>query len=101
MSATLRNGNCATVTAVLAYSMRGEGHEAPFVVALCCMGFASDARSDSPGPDRSPWQAYPPSCLAYPLPAPSGPTWTRQVELETTSANDIHEVIDVVFWRTP
>ncbi|HET7064390.1 MAG TPA: hypothetical protein VFI49_08935 [Rudaea sp.] len=69
--------------------------------ALALLGLANIARSDSPGPIQSPWQAYPPSCLAYPLPPPSGPTWSVAVELETNGPADHHESVNVVFWRTP
>ena len=64
-------------------------------------GFANVAWSDSPGPVQSPWQAYPPSCLAYPLPAPSGPTWSVPVVLETNGPTHHDEAVEFVFWRTP
>ena len=68
--------------------------------AVALLGFANAAWSDSPGPVRSPWQAYPPSCLAYPLPPPSGPTWSVVGELETNGSTDRHESVNFVFWRT-
>jgi len=69
--------------------------------ALALLGFAHLAWGDSPGPVQNPWQAYPPSCLAYPLPAPSGPTWELALETETNGSTDHHETVNVVFWRTP
>ena len=69
--------------------------------AFALFGFANLAWGDSPGPVTSPWQAYPPSCLSYPLPPPSGPTWSVAVTLETNVASDHHEDANFVFWRTP
>ena len=69
--------------------------------ALALLGFANAARSDSPGPVQSPWQAYPPSCLSYPLDSPSGPTWAVPVTLETNGPTHRDETVDFVFWRTP
>jgi len=68
---------------------------------LAWLGFVNVAWSDSPGPVQIPWQAYPPSCLAYPLPPPSGPTWSVVGELETNGSADHHESVNFVFWRTP
>jgi hypothetical protein len=69
------------------------------LAGLSCVNVAW---SDSPGPVRSPWQAYPPSCLAYPLPSPSGPTWSVQAPLETSiSDSSPHETVNFTFWRTP
>jgi len=70
--------------------------------ALALLGSANVAWSDSPGPVQSPWQAYPSSCLAYPLSPPSGPTWTATALLETAvTENGKHETVNFVFWRTP
>ncbi len=69
--------------------------------AVALLGIANVAWSDSPGPVQSPWQAYPPSCLAYPLPPPSGPTWSVPVILETNGPTHHDESVDFVFWRTP
>ena len=69
--------------------------------ALALLACTQLAWSDSPGPVKSPWQAYPPSCLAHPLPAPSGPTWELALETETNGSADRHETVSVVFWRTP
>jgi len=69
--------------------------------ALALFGFTTVAWSDSPGPVQNPWQAYPPSCLAYPLPEPSGPMWSVPLELETNGTTDHHETVNVIFWRTP
>ena len=68
---------------------------------LAWLGFATVAWSDSPGPVPSPWPAYPSSCLAYPLPLSSGPTWSVRAELETSSPVDMHETVSFIFWRTP
>src|SRR5947209_993598 len=71
-------------------------------LALALGGFANVAWSDSPGPVPSPWQAYPASCLSYPLPPPSGPTWSAiaLLELGVTEIGK-HENVNLVFWRTP
>lgn len=65
------------------------------------LAFANVAWSDSPGPVSNSWQAYPPSCLAHPLPEPTGPTWSKRVTLETDDPSDHHETANLVFWRTP
>jgi hypothetical protein len=69
--------------------------------AIGWFGVADIVWGDSPGPTQSPWQAYPPSCLAYPLPAPSGPTWSARALLEGDSGEGHHETVNFVFWRTP
>jgi len=72
------------------------------LTALACLGFAHVAWCDSPGPVQNPWQAYAASCLAYPLPSPSGPTWTATALLELgTTESGKHETVNFVFWRTP
>src|SRR5262249_26530298 len=68
---------------------------------LACLGLANVAWSDSPGPVQNSWQAYPPSCLAYPLPGPSGPTWSTRATLETASTVHVDEDVNFIFWRTP
>ncbi len=74
----------------------------PLLSALCWLPLANGAWGDSPGPAQSSWQAYPPSCLAYPLPSPSGAAWSASVPLETDNPGaDHHETVDFVFWRSP
>jgi len=65
------------------------------------VGYAGVALGDSPGPGQNPWQAYPPSCLAYPLPGPAGPTWSARASLETSLTMEQDETVNFIFWRTP
>jgi hypothetical protein len=50
------------------------------------------------------YRAYPPSCLSDPLPGnPSGPTWTRAVDLyevDGSGANS-YETVTITLWRVP
>ena len=62
------------------------------------------ASADSPGPHQNIFRAYPPSCLADPLPTePTGPTWVFPIELPLDSniAPNGFESDQVTFWRVP
>ena len=62
---------------------------------------ASLALADSPGPSLNPYRAYPPSCLADPLPAsPSGPFLSGRMTLPLFGAAGT-EMVTVNLWRTP
>jgi hypothetical protein len=72
---------------------------------LFCALFSLSAYADSPGPYQNVLRAYPPSCLADPLPSgPSGPVWTVDVGLAVVGAeNDPTqaEVDTLSLWRSP
>ena len=73
--------------------------------ALVLVGFVQAAWADSPGPQLNPDHAYPPSCLAYPLPAPSGPVTSVQMLAYTIDNNYAltgnTEQITLQLWRSP
>lgn len=73
--------------------------------ALVLAGFAQCASADSPGPQLNPDRAYPPSCLAYPLPAPSGPVASVQFLAYTVDSNYAltgnTEQLTLKLWRSP
>jgi hypothetical protein len=57
-----------------------------------------------PLPRANPLRAYPPSCLADPLPdQPSGPTYSRNVSLAAYNGNtgqvDSTEIVTITIWR--
>ena len=68
-------------------------------------GLAQVAFADSPGPLLNPDRAYPPSCLAYPLPAASGPVTQLQILAYTIDNNyaftGATEQITLKLWRSP
>ena len=74
-----------------------------FWIILATVLVAS-AFADSPGPHQNPFRAYPPSCLADPLPTvPSGPTWifSTQLPLDSNVLPSGWETEQVTFWRVP
>lgn len=73
------------------------------VSAFVLLSFVRPALADSVGPIENPFTAYPPSCLADPLPTDSeGPVWTARVNLATQhSGGSATEDVTFVFWRTP
>jgi hypothetical protein len=72
---------------------------------LVLAGFAQAALADSPGPQLNPDRAYPPSCLAYPLPAAAAPVTQVQVLAYTIDQNSNYtgntEQITLALWRSP
>lgn len=77
-----------------------------FVSLLLLIGFAQTTSADSPGPQLNPSRAYPPSCVALPLPLPAGnePLWSTHVTVPTVDSSfNITGTEDVtyIFWRTP
>src|SRR5947208_2218061 len=76
-----------------------------FISLLFLIGFAQTASADSAGPLLNPDRAYPPSCLAYPLPAAAGPTTQLQVLAYTIDSNFVFtgatEPITLTLWRSP
>jgi len=76
-----------------------------FVSLLLLIGFAQTAFADSPGPQLNPDRAYPPSCVAYPLPSPSGPVASAQILAYTIDNNYAFtgntEQITLRLWRSP
>jgi hypothetical protein len=77
--------------------------------ALACTlvlaGFAQSASADSPGPQLNPDHAYPPSCLAFPLPDPTGPITSVQILAYTVdntyTLTGNTEQITLKLWRSP
>ena len=64
------------------------------------------ARADSPGPTPNPYQEYPPSCVAYPVPLPADtdPLFSINVNepaRDNTGAVVANENVTFFFWRTP
>lgn len=57
------------------------------------------------GPYANPYRAYPPSCMADPLPStPSGPTVSRNIDLAAwvpSAGQYVREAVTVTFWRVP
>jgi hypothetical protein len=77
-------------------------HVAYWVVVTALV--MQSAWADSPGPHQNIYRAYPPSCLADPLPVdPSGPTWIFPIDLSVDSPNasKAFESDTLTFWRTP
>ena len=77
-----------------------------FISLLFLIGFAQTASADSAGPLLNPTRAYPPSCVALPLPFPATnePRWATRVTVPTvdSSFNFIGtESVTYIFWRTP
>jgi hypothetical protein len=72
---------------------------------LFCALFSLRAYADSVGPYQNIFRAYPPSCLADPLPSdPTGPVWSTVVGLAVVGAeNDPNhgEGDTISFWRSP
>jgi hypothetical protein len=65
---------------------------------------SAPAFADSPGPSANPYRAYPPSCLAVPLPAAAGPTTSTTVSVSTVDSSFQvvgSETVNFMFWRTP
>lgn len=59
----------------------------------------------SNGPYANPYRAYPPSCMADPLPAtPTGPLYKKQLDLAAYNSSlhgDVRETVTVTIWRVP
>src|SRR5947208_778035 len=77
-----------------------------FFSLLLLTGFAHTAFADSAGPELSPTRAYPPSCVALPLPVPAGnePVWSTRVTVPTVDSSynfAAPESVTYLFWRTP
>jgi hypothetical protein len=73
------------------------------LVSLALLGTVH-AVADTPGPHPNSFRAYPPSCLADPLPTdPTGPTWVFSVDLPLYSNVEPEgfETDQVTFWRVP
>lgn len=71
---------------------------------LFCLLACRFAAANSPGPSANPYRAYPPSCLADPLPAtPTGPSWSKTLNVAAVLANGstASEDITLTFWRSP
>jgi len=73
------------------------------ITALCAYGLAF---ADSPGPSPNPYQEYPPSCVAYPLPTVGNndPVWSVDVNEPTRDNSGAvvgSEIVRFFFWRTP
>jgi hypothetical protein len=63
-------------------------------------------RADSPGPTPNPYQEYPPSCVAYPLPLPAqgDPLYSVNVNepaRDNSGAVVANETVTLFFWRSP
>ena len=72
--------------------------------AAAALLLAVDASADSGGPTLNPLRAYPPSCLALPLPQPAGPILSARVLVPTVDAQGNlagSETVAYEFWRTP
>jgi hypothetical protein len=66
-----------------------------------CLLAPALAIADSSGPSLNPYHAYPPSCLADPLPsAPSGPSMSERITLPLYGVVG-SETVTVNLWRTP
>lgn len=64
------------------------------------------ARADAPGSTPNPYQEYPPSCVAFPLPLPANtdPIYSINVNepaRDNTGAVVANETVTFFFWRTP
>ena len=73
---------------------------------LVLAGFAQMALADSPGPQLNPDRAYPPSCLAYPLPAAAAPIAAQTPVLVYTLDSNYAwtgttEQVTLTLWRSP
>lgn len=64
-----------------------------------CLLAPTLAIADSPGPYLNTYRAYPPSCLSYPLPTPSGPGTSTQVALPLSDGTG-SETVTFAVWRT-
>jgi hypothetical protein len=77
-----------------------------FISLLFLTGFAQTASADSAGPELNPTRAYPPSCVALPLPPPAGnePVWSTRVNVPTIDSSYSFvgsESVTYLLWRTP
>jgi len=76
-----------------------------FISFLFLIGFTQSALAESSGPLLNPDRAYPQSCLAVPLPSPSGPLANVQVLAYTIDQNynvtGATEQITLTLWRSP
>ena len=65
---------------------------------------ATAAYADSSGPTLNPYRAYPSSCLAYPLPPPSGPQISANIVVSDVvgfGMPGVSEFVTLIIWRAP